>query len=159
MSQPIDANCADLFTNQKVEVSIAVLGFGSSITFQSGFCANVTDISFSGISRESVEVTNFASTNGWKEYMPSLMQDMGELEVELIHDPDTHPPYRDGSNDSIAAETVTVTFQPKSGQTSGATIACSGFMTSYDISVPGEDKVTATTTLKFTGEPTFTDGS
>ena len=43
--------------------------------------------------------------------------------------------------------------------TSGATIACSGFMTSYDISVPGEDKVTATATLKFSGEPTFTDGS
>ncbi len=122
-------------------MSIAVLGFGSSITFQSGFFANVTDISLSGITREPVEVTNFASTNGWKEYMPSLMQDMGELEVELIHDPDTHPPYRDGSNDSIAAETVTVTFQPKSG----ATIACSGFMTSYDISV--------------SGEPTFTDGS
>ena len=140
-------------------MSIAVLGFGSSITFQSGFFANVTDISLSGITRESVDVTNFASTNGWKEYMPSLMQDMGELEVELIHDPDTHPPYRDGSNDSIAAETVTVTFQPKSGQTSGATIACSGFMTSYDISVPGEDKVPATATLKFSGEPTFTDGS
>ena len=122
-------------------MSIAVLGFGSSITFQSGFFANVTDISLSGITRESVDVTNFASTNGWKEYIPSLMQDMGELEVELIHDPDTHPPYRDGSNDSIAAETVTVTFQPKSG----ATIACSGFMTSYDISV--------------SGEPTFTDGS
>ena len=138
-------------------MSIGVLGFGSSITFQSGFFANVTDISLSGITRESVDVTNFASTNGWKEYMPSLMQDMGELEVELIHDPDTHPPYRDGSNDSIAAETVTVTFQPKSGQTRGATIACSGFMTSYDISVPGEDKLTAT--LKFSGEPTFTDGS
>ena len=66
-------------------MSIAVLGFGSSITFQSGFFANVTDISLSGITRESVDVTNFASTNGWKEYMPSLIQDMGELEVELIH--------------------------------------------------------------------------
>ena len=65
-------------------MAIVVLGFGSSITFQSGFFANVTDISLSGITRESVDVTNFASTNGWKEYMPSLMQDMGELEVELI---------------------------------------------------------------------------
>jgi len=140
-------------------VSIAVLGFGTTITFQSGFFANVTDISFSGITRESVDVTNFASSNGWKEYMPSLMQDMGELEVELIHDTGTTPPYRDGSNDSIAAETVTVTFQTGSGETTGGSIACSGFMTSYDISVPGEDKVTATATLKFSGEPTFTAGS
>ena len=139
-------------------MSIAVLGFGSSITFQSGFFANVTDISLSGITRESVDVTNFASTNGWKEYMPSLMQDMGELEVELIHNTSTDPPSRDGG-DSVAAETVTVTFQTGSGESSGGSIACSGFMTSYDISVPGEDKVTATATLKFSGEPTFTDGS
>jgi hypothetical protein len=122
-------------------VSIAVLGFGSSITFQSGFFANVTDISLSGITRESVDVTNFASTNGWKEYMPSLMQDMGELEVELIRqsgrDAQTSPgesptstmlqPSMMGSLSSRARSTRVASALPGLSQTSSG---CSWAMSS-----------------------------
>ena len=118
-------------------MSIAVLGFGSSITFQSGFFANVTDISFSGITREAVDVTNFASTNGWKEYM----QDMGELEVELIRqsgrDAQTSPgesptstmlqPSMMGSPSSRARSTRVASALPGLSQTSSG---CSWAMSS-----------------------------
>jgi len=132
---------------------MASLGFGTSITFQSGFFAEITDVKISGIARESVDVTNFASTNGWKEFIPSEMKDGGELEVEIIHDTNDAAPV------DQASETVTITFPLKGAESSGATYASSGFMTNYDITVPGEDKITATATIKFSGAPTVTAGS
>lgn len=132
---------------------MASLGFGTSITFQSGFFAAIKDVKHSGISRESVDVTNFGSTNGWKEFIPSQLKDAGELEVELLYDTDLEPPI------DQAAETVTITFPLKSGETTAAKIQCSAFMTSAEAGVPMEDAMTQSVTLKFTGEPTYTAGS
>lgn len=132
---------------------MASLGFGSAITFSSGFCAEITDIKIGGLSREAVDVTNFASTNGYKEFIPSTLIDSGELEVELIYDTDAAPPI------TGAAETVTITFPLKSGETTAATVSATGFLTDSEEAVPLDDKMSQSVTIKFTGARTYTPGS
>jgi len=132
---------------------MASLGFGTTITFSSGFCASIKDVKIGGLSREAVDVTNFGSTGGYKEFIPSALIDPGELEVELIYDTDTAPPI------SGAAEAVTVTFPLKSGETTAATMACNGFLTDSEEAVPMDDAMSQNVTIKFTGQRTYTPGS
>ena len=65
---------------------MADLGHGASITFASGFAANITNISWSGITRASVDSTTF-STNGGKTKLPGDTYDPGTLSVTMQHDP------------------------------------------------------------------------
>jgi hypothetical protein len=132
---------------------MASLGVGTAITFSSGFCAEITDVKIGGLSREAVDVTNFGSTGGFKEFIPSTLIDSGELEVELIYTPGTAPPI--GGD----AETVTITFPVASGDTTGGSISCSGFLTDAEETVPMDDKISQSVTIKFTGERTYTAGS
>lgn len=132
---------------------MASLGFGTAITFSSGFCAEITDVKIGGLSREAIDVTNFGSTGGYKEFVPSSLIDSGELEVELIYDTDTAPPI------SGAVETVTITFPLKSGETTAATMACNGFLTDSEEAVPMDDAMSQNVTIKFTGQRTYTPGS
>lgn len=122
---------------------------GASITFSSGFFAEITNIGHSGINRGSVDVTHMGTTDA-REFMPTDLYDAGELSVELQFDPDSSPPI------DQAAETVTVTFPTPSGGVSGATWAADGFMTDFEYTGPLEDKMTATATIKFTGTITYT---
>jgi hypothetical protein len=132
---------------------MASLGFGSSITFSSGFFAEITDVKIGGLSREAVDVTNFGSTGGYKEFIPSTLIDSGELEVELIYDTDATPPI------TGAAETITVTFPLKGAEITAAKIECSGFLTDSEESVPMDDKMSMSCTVKFTGQRTYTPGA
>lgn len=128
-------------------------GFGTTITFQSGFCAEVLEVSWDGIERNAIDTTHMTTTEGWMTFLPSDLQDPGELTVELQFDPDESPPIE------AAAETVTVTFPIPAGGSVAATWACSGFLTGMSAAVPHNDKMTASVTIKFSGEPTFTPGS
>lgn len=132
---------------------MASLGFGTAITFSGGFCAEITDVKIGGLSREAVDVTNFGSAGGFKEFIPSTLIDSGELEVELIYDTNTEPPI------TGAVETVTVTFPLKSGESTGATIACDGFLTDTEEAVPIDDKMSQSVTIKFSGQRTYTPGA
>lgn len=122
---------------------MADIGTGTSITFSSGFMAEILSVNHSGISREAIDDTHMGTTTA-RSFQPSDLYDPGELSVELQFDEDTKPPI-DG-----ATETITVTFP------SGATWAADGFMTDFEYSDPLEDKMTATATLKFTGDITVT---
>lgn len=128
-------------------------GFGASITFGSGYCAKITSIEFGGMSREPIDTTNMASTNGWAEYIPSDIKDMGDLTVELLHDKNAAAK----TNLAAAAATITVTYPISTGGSGAATWACSGFLTNVSVSMPQDDVMTQTASFKFTGEPTLTD--
>jgi len=122
---------------------MAIQGTGITISYQSGFLAEILDFTWSGISRESIDTTNFATT-GARESMPSTLYDPGEMQVELLFDAEVSPITAIAS----AAETVTVTY---SDPAPASTMAASGFMTEFEINAPLEDRVTATATLKLTG--------
>jgi len=122
------------------------VGTGSTITFSSGFFGEILSIGWSGISREAIETSHMGTTGG-RTFIPGDLYDPGELSVELNFEAtdDVTTPI------AAAAETVTVTF-PGSD-----TWAASGFMTSFEITDPLEDKMTASATIKFSGDITVTD--
>lgn len=122
------------------------IGTGTTITFDSGFFAQILSVNHSGISRGSIDTTHMGTTTA-RTFAATDLFDAGELEVEIHFNPDTRPPIDD------AAETCTVTFP------STATLAGSAFMTGFQYGDPLEDKMTATATLKFSGDLTFTPAS
>ena len=122
---------------------MADIGTGTTITFSTGFFAEIVDISGPEASRESVQVSHMGTTTA-HIFLPTDLVDWGDLTVELLLDPQTKPPV------NAVAETVTITF-PDSAAT---TWAFSGFMTGFDLGIPLEDRMTATATIKVTGDVT-----
>ncbi len=118
---------------------------GTTVTGDSSFFGEITSISWSGISRESLETTH-AGTATARTFFPHALFDPGELEVEIQFDATTRPPIDN------AAETWTVDF---SGAGSGNTWAASGFMTGFSISGGIDDIYTASGTVKLSGDITI----
>lgn len=132
---------------------MADTGFGSSITFQSGFFAQFRVIEDVGSTREAIETTHNASTSGWATFIPADIKKMNRIRVQLLFDPDDTPPI------DQAAETVTITFPVPAGSSGGATLQCSGFMTSNSASIPYDDLMTQEVELQLSGVPTWADAS
>jgi len=126
------------------------VGTGASITFSSGFMAEILDIKWSGISRAAIDSTHMGTTTA-RTFDPATLFDPGELGVELALDPGTRPPI------DSAAESVTVTLPNGAAGASGtSTWQAQGFLTEFEWGAPLEDKMTATAKLKFSGDITVT---
>jgi hypothetical protein len=126
----------------------ADVGHGCIITFGTSFFANVEDIEWSGISRDSVETTHM-ETSGGQTYIPTDNYDPGTLSVTWQHDHDhTNNPA------TSTAETVTLTFPDTT-----ASWAATGFLTDFGFTAPDKDKMMATGTLKFSGSITMTSSA
>ena len=128
----------------------ATIAFGTT-----GFTANYTRIGGTGTSRESLEVSHLGTTVH-KEFTPDDLSDPGEMTVEFQWDQSasTFPPI------NSAAETVTVTYPLKSGESTAATLSGSAFLTkstSPDL-VNGEIMM-GEATIKWAGDITYTAGS
>jgi len=125
---------------------MAVITTGLTVTFQSGFCAEILDFNWSGMTREMIETTNFSTTGG-KTFTPATTYDPGEIQVELLFDPEVSPitPL------TAVQETVTVTYADAAP---ASTMAASGALSEFTIAGPLEDRMTATATIKFSGSIT-----
>ena len=128
------------------------IGTGTTIGFgTSSWTSELLSIDWSGISREAIETSQMATAAagankfGNRTYVPGQLSDPGELTCEFHLDPDKEPPI------DQPAETITVTFPLVSGDSTAANWACSGFATGFSASIPLEDKMTATMTIKLTG--------
>lgn len=130
-------------------------GHGATITFQSGFFAELVAISHSGYERGVTETTHSTSTDGWRTFQPSDLKNLGEVEATLRLRPNDTPPI------DQAPETGTVTFPIPSGSSTGAKLTATMFMTnfSYNVDCIGDDAMEASVTLKLSGSPTWTDAS
>lgn len=113
-------------------------GFGVTITFETGFFAEIRSVTWSGHSRAPLDTTHSATSGGKMTFIPSDLIDPGSLEVEMWFDPTDDPPI------DQAPETVTVAWP-------GGSWSCSGFMTDYSPTAPHDDIMSATATLKFSG--------
>lgn len=133
--------------------SPADMGFGHALTFSSSFFGYVRVTSVNSISRDPIETTHSASSNGTRTYIPSDLEDWGEVQIEGLLDHNTTPPI------SSAAESFTLTFPLATGEAVGATWAGSAFMTSFSASVPFDGVCTFSATLKFAGAVTVTAAS
>ena len=121
------------------------IGTGATITFDSGFFAEVLDIRPCSAAREAVNVSHMGTTDA-HEFKPVDLVDWGEVTVELGLFPGTAPPIDD------SPETITITF-PDSASTTW--VWANSFMTAFEAQVPLEDKMTATCRIKLNGKPTI----
>lgn len=113
---------------------------GATVTFgTSSFSASITDFSWSGVSRPSIDTSHLASTAG--TFLPGGIVDPGELTLEIHSEGGDNVPPTDGD-----PETITITFAD------GGTLAASGFVTNWDPASGSTDElVTGSLTIKFTG--------
>jgi len=121
------------------------IGTGTTISFGSGFVAEILDISGPGGSREVIDISHMGSS-GAKEFKGGKLKDWGELTVEMAFAPKTTPPLGSEASSCVitwADSTVSVwTFN--------------AFLTGYEVGAKLEDKATASVTLKVTGDITIT---
>ncbi len=132
------------------------IGWATTITFQSGLMAKITSVSHTGYSRNMHDSSHMASTNGYRTFIPGDLKDPGEVSVSLLFD-------KNAAVKTVLADTAsatcTVGYPVPQGGSTGGSIACSAFLQSFEFTAPMDGIMTAEATIKFTGEPTLTDGS
>ena len=127
---------------------MANTGNGSTITFSvSGFSANLLSVGGPGRSRGSIETSHMETVKS-HTYIPDDLVDNGEVQIELEFNGADDPPIDE------AAEATTINW----GGT-GDTWAADMFMTNYEPGAAMGDRMTATATLKVTGDITITDNA
>lgn len=126
-------------------------GHGTTLSGGSaGAIGNIVTLTIDGVSIDIIDITTMLSTNKFKEKLAGL-KDSGRITFTVNYDGSAS-----GNADTIhsnlgTAQVWTVTFPDTS------TYVCSGFIQTYSIADPVEDKISQDVTIEFTGEPTFTD--
>lgn len=135
--------------------------FGTTITFgTSSFAGLVRTINIPEGNRPALDTSHMGTAAGsdhsncsWRTMIPSDLASWNAMTVTILFDPDLDPPIDD------AAETITIQFPTASGQTTGASLSFSGFMTRYSGEASYEDVATGEYELTVSGDVTFTAGS
>jgi hypothetical protein len=128
---------------------------GITVVFAtSSFTAEIKDVNWGGISRESKDTSTQATAApgaakfGNMTFMPGDLSDPGELSMEIHFDADKEPPI------DQPAETITVTWPLVSGDATAATWAATGFITSFEQGGGLDEVMTGSITVKFSGNVT-----
>lgn len=122
-----------------------IIATGITISFATGFFAEILDATPPNLSRISVQSSHMTTPDGYHTFLAGKLVDGGEVTVDMGFDPAVAPPIED------PPEPVVITF-PNSAS---STMSFSGFMTGFEPTGPLEDRLTATSTLKVTGKITF----
>jgi predicted secreted protein len=122
-------------------------------TAPSGTIAQVKSITGPGLKLDTVDVTTHDSSGGWEEVVGTILRS-GEVRLELLYDPAaaTHKNASGGLIYALAQRskvTYTLTFPDTTVWTFDA------YVTAFEPSAPHEGALTATVTLKLTGQPTL----
>jgi hypothetical protein len=136
------------------------IGTGTTITFgTSGFTASIMSVRWSGISRPSVPTSHMgtaaagANKFGNATFLPGEIIDPGEMTLELQFNPQTNIPI------AAVPETITVTWPLVTGDSTPANWSGSGFVTVFEITDPLDEKMTATMTIKMSGNVSYVDAA
>lgn len=118
---------------------MATVGTGLTITFSSGFFAEILTGKLTGYERPVIETSHMGTTTAMT-FTPGSLANPGQIEVELLFDPSTKPPI------NSTAEAIVVTFSDATTWTG------SGFMSEFEWESPLEDRITANATVKCSGD-------
>lgn len=99
----------------------SLLGNGTTFVLSSGSVGTIVDMD---LPEEVIAIINDDSlaTTNQHEVIGGKLAEIGQLTGTVVFNPDSMPPI------SRTPVTGTVTFQPRTGQTVGATLAGSGFV-------------------------------
>jgi len=129
----------------------ADIGQGSYVTFgtivgSAATCYKVNSVSLGGVSRDVVDASHLLTTGG-KEFIASEFYDPGELSLEIQHDPSLNPVAL--LTNVGTAQVVNIIFA--NGGTTTARWSSYGFASGFEASVPKDDMMTGTLTVKLSG--------
>lgn len=125
-------------------------GNGSSGTETFTAIAEVNSISGPNKSRDTIDVTSLDSTGGYREFIGGF-RDGGEVSLEMNFTLDTYNTMNDDFESSSSRN-----YQIVFGDTGATTFEFTGYVTALGSSVPMDDKVTASVTIKVSGQVTIT---
>lgn len=137
---------------------MADTGLGATISFgTSGFTASFEEIGSTTFDRPAIETTHLGTTNQ-KTYMVGDLYEPGQFDAIFQWDQSfsTFPPI------NAAAETITISYPLKSGESVNATLAGSGFLiASEGPAARVGEKMMGRVTVKWDGvtEVSYTAGS
>lgn len=111
--------------------------------------AEVNGITGPNMSRDTIDVTSLDSTGGYREFIASF-RDGGEVTLDMNFVLDGYDDFK-ADFESSTLHDYQIEFQD-TGQT---TFEFSGLVTSLSSSVPLDDKVTSSVTIKISGQITI----
>ncbi len=121
--------------------------FGTTISLGGTAIGSITTIKRSGTTRGFADVTTHGSAGGYREFIPTLLE-AGTIDVEgIFDDSDAGQDLLRGFADTAAACIITL---PNT-----KTISMSVFVETVGESIPLDDAVQFTATLKITGATTY----
>lgn len=129
----------------------ADIGQGSFVTFGSVLGASAThyrvnSISLGGVSRDVVDASHLLTVGG-KQFIASEYYDPGELSLEIHHDPSLNPVNL--LTNVSTTQACIITFA--NGGNTTTVWSAFGFASSFEASVPKDDMMTGTLTVKLSG--------
>lgn len=130
----------------------ADIGQGSFVSFGTmvGNAAThykVNSISLGGVSRDVVDASHLLTTGG-KQFIASEIYDPGELSLEIHHDPSINP--LNLLTNVSTNQACVITFA--NGGNTTTVWSAFGFASSFEASVPKDDIMTGTLTIKLSGD-------
>lgn len=111
--------------------------------------AEINSIAGPGMTRDTIDVTNLDSTGGYREFITGF-RDGGEVTLEMNFTLDGYNQMKDDFEDDDTHDYQIVL--PDTGET---TLEFAALVTSLPLSVPTDDKITISITLKVTGQVTL----
>ncbi len=127
--------------------------FGGTITFGTSTVLSIDILSGgrSGVSSTDIETSHGGTTGGNKTYIPGDLIEPGSYDFDVLFDPE------DDVDVLVAvSQTITITYPVPSGKTTGKKAAFTGWISSFDETLPIDDKMTASLSLKVAGAVTHT---
>lgn len=127
--------------------------FGTLFKRGSTDIVQITNISGPALAADTEDVTTHDSTGAWEEHVVTILR-TGEVTLEIQYDPaaNTHRNAAGGLIHDLAsrtANTYSLVFP------STTTWTFSAFVTGFEPSAPTDGALTASVTLKLTGQPTL----
>jgi len=130
--------------------SNATAGAGTTISWNGTTVNEVTSIGDLDTSADDIEVTDYQSTDGYKEYIQGL-KDGGELEIEgNFYPSDTGQSNLISDFNAGTTREVIITLPGSIG-----TWTFDAYVKGFATQVPLDGKVGFSATLKITGKPVF----
>lgn len=136
-------------------MSNAISAKGTTLKIGSTAVAEVISINGMALKSDTVDVTNHASTGGWKEFIATL-KDAGEVSLEISYVPTeaTHKNTAGGLIYLLVQGTVQA-FSIVWPDTGTTTWTFNGLVTQFSPSAPHDGKLSAAVSIKVSGAPTL----
>lgn len=117
--------------------------------------AQIQNITGPGLALDTEDVTTHDSTGGWEEVVGTILRS-GEVTFDLIYDPN-HATHRNAAG-GLLADLVARTLQSYAitfPSTAAVSWTFNAFVTGFEPGAPFDGALTASVTMKVTGQPTL----